>query len=110
MQHDIVLKELIFDLLTPRVGEGGVCGQNIDYHVAAYVILFHNLICKMTVFWKKTCSEKAEFRPIDPIPRSVQGGGGGSRGRSFDFDLLTPSPGSVGALFHKKTNKRAKWP
>ena len=41
MQHDIVLKELIFDLLTPRVGEGGgVCGQNIDYHVAAYVILF----------------------------------------------------------------------
>ena len=51
MQHDIVLKELIFDLLTPRVGEGGgVCGQNIDYHVAAYVILFHNLICKMTVF------------------------------------------------------------
>ena len=55
MQHDIVLKELIFDLLTPRVGGGGggggrVCGQNIDYHVAAYVILFHNLICKMTVF------------------------------------------------------------
>ena len=50
MQHDIVLKELIFDLLTPRVGEGDVCGQNIDYHVAAYVILFHNLICKMTVF------------------------------------------------------------
>ena len=52
MQHDIVLKELMFELLTPRVqgGGGGVCGQNIDYHVAAYVILFHNLICKMTVF------------------------------------------------------------
>ena len=83
MQHDIVLKELIFDLLTPRVGEGGVCGQNIDYHVAAYVILFHNLICKMTL-------------------------GGGSGVRSFDFVLLTPSPGSGGVLFQK--NKKQEGP
>ena len=27
----------------------GVCGQNICYHVAAFVILF-NLICNMTMF------------------------------------------------------------
>ena len=37
----------------PRVGLrwGGVWGQNICYHVAAFVILF-NLICNMTMFWK----------------------------------------------------------
>ena len=27
----------------------GVCGQNICYHAAAFVILF-NLICNMTMF------------------------------------------------------------
>ena len=58
---------------------------------------------------KKPCSEKAEFRPIDPIPRSAQGGGG-SRVRSFDFDLLTPSPGSGGALFHKKQTRGPSGP
>ena len=31
-----------------RVG-GGVCGQNICYDVAAFLILFH-LICNMTMF------------------------------------------------------------
>ena len=49
-----------------------VCGQNICYDVAAFVILF-NLICNMTIFWKK-----------------------------LNFDLLTPSPGSgvsVGKIF-----------
>ena len=35
MQHDIVLKKLNFDLLTPRVS-GGVLGQNICYHVARF--------------------------------------------------------------------------
>ena len=39
MQHDHVLKKLNFELLTPspRVeGGGGVCGQNICHHVAAF--------------------------------------------------------------------------
>ena len=55
MQHDHVLKQLNFDLLTPTpgsgggVGVGGVCGQNICYHAAAFEIFF-NLICNMTVF------------------------------------------------------------
>ena len=34
MQHDIVLKKLNFDHLTPRVRV--VCGQNICYHVATF--------------------------------------------------------------------------
>ena len=49
MQHDHVLKKLNFVLLTPTPGSGGVCGQYICYHVAAFVILF-NLICNMTMF------------------------------------------------------------
>ena len=51
MQHDRVLKKLNFDLLAPRPGQamgGGVCRQNINYHVDAYVIPF-NLICKATM-------------------------------------------------------------
>ena len=35
MQHDIALKMLIFYSLTPRV-RGGVCGENICYHVASF--------------------------------------------------------------------------
>ena len=53
-------KKMNCDLLTPSPGSGvcggggggggvGVCGQNICYHIAAFVILF-NLICNMTVF------------------------------------------------------------
>ena len=35
IQHDMVLKKLNFDLSTTRAkGGGGVCGQNICYHVA----------------------------------------------------------------------------
>ena len=34
-----------------RQGGGGVCGQNICHHVAAFVNPF-NLICNMTMFWK----------------------------------------------------------
>ena len=38
-------------------------------------------------------------------------GVGGSGGRSFDFELLTPSPRSGGGYSTKKqTNKRAKLP
>ena len=33
-------------------GWGGVCGQNICYHGAAFLILF-NLICNKTMFLKK---------------------------------------------------------
>ena len=70
-------------------GGGGVCGQNICYHVAAYVILF-NLLCSML---KKLNS--------DLIPWGG-GGGGGSVGKLFatmllhsklSFDLLTPRQG-----------------
>ena len=32
-------------------GSGGVCGQNICYHAAAFVKFF-NWICNMTMFWK----------------------------------------------------------
>ena len=54
MKHEIVLKMLNFDLLTPRVreggvGGGGVCRQNIYYHVASFMVSF-NLICNMTMF------------------------------------------------------------
>ena len=74
MQHKHVLRKLNFYLLTPSPGSGGVggvggggsLGQNICYHVAAFVILF-NLICSMTVF------EKVEFGPFDHIPKSSQG-------------------------------------
>ena len=38
-----------FDLLT--LGSGGGCGQNICYHVTAFVIAF-NFICNMTMFLK----------------------------------------------------------
>ena len=53
MQHDIDLKELKFDLLTPKVRE-----QNIYYRVAAFGILFLNLIC----------SEKVEFDLLTQSP------------------------------------------
>ena len=36
MQHNVVLKKLNFDLLTPRVRGGGVCSQNISYHIATF--------------------------------------------------------------------------
>ena len=53
MQHDLVLNKLTFDLLiTPKgqTGGGGVCGQNICSHVAAFVIPFTcYLIYKMTI-------------------------------------------------------------
>ena len=56
---------------------------------------------------KKPCSEKAEFRPIDPIPKSAQGGGGGL---VLGVLTLTPSPGSGGALFHKKQTRGPSGP
>ena len=50
MHHDHILNKTNFDLLTPsvRLG-GGVCGQNICYHVVEFWIQF-NLICNMTIF------------------------------------------------------------
>ena len=47
MQYDIVLKNLNFDLLTPRV-RMGVFGQTICYHVATLIPI--NLISNMTMF------------------------------------------------------------
>ena len=50
LQHDYVLKSCILTLRPPVLaGGGGVCWQNISYHVAAFVIPF-NLICNMTIF------------------------------------------------------------
>ena len=48
MQHGYVLKKLNLDPQCWR-GGGGVCWQNISYHVTAFVIHF-NLICNMTMF------------------------------------------------------------
>ena len=57
MQHRNALKDLNFDLLTPSTGSGGegVCGQNICYHFAAFLILFnfdmqHDHVLKLLKF------------------------------------------------------------
>ena len=66
----------------PRVGVRGwveVCGQNICYHFAAFLILF-NLI----LTWPY--SEKVEFWPFDPIPR-VGGGGEGVCGQNICYHI-----------------------
>ena len=50
MQHDIVLKKLIFDLLTHRVrrGGGGSAGKVLATMLLYFVITF-SLICDMTI-------------------------------------------------------------
>ena len=53
MQHDIVLKELIFDLLTPRVGEGGVSASKI-----LTTMLLHMWFSFIIWYAKWPCSEK----------------------------------------------------
>ena len=54
------------DMVWPHpLGWGCVCGQNISYHVAASIVSF-NLICNMTIFWKK-------IRPRPPNPKSTSG-------------------------------------
>ena len=69
MQHDHVLKKLNFDLLTPSSwwGRGEVCrqnigggvsrgmggGQNICYHVAAFLILFPSVVGEGVCLWAK---------------------------------------------------------
>ena len=101
MQHGDVMKKCNFDLLTPSPGSGGGgggCGQNICYHVAAFIMPL-NLICN------KTISVKVKVWPTDRFGRV------GVCGKSicyrdslymqhdlvlkkFKFDLLNPSPGS----------------
>ena len=50
MQHEIVLKKLNFDPLTPRVmGEWGVAGKIFAAMLLHFVIAF-NFICNMTMF------------------------------------------------------------
>ena len=50
MQHDIVMKKLYFDLLTPRMrGEGGSAGKIFATILLHFVIPF-NLIFNMTMF------------------------------------------------------------
>ena len=73
MQLDHVLKKLNFDLLTSspwwRGEEGGlfgICGQNICYHVSAFMVFF-NKICN-------TCLKKLNFDLLTPSP-GPEGGG-----------------------------------
>ena len=51
MQHDIVLKKLDFDLLTPRSEGGGSTGKIFATILLHFVIPFY-LIYNMTMFWK----------------------------------------------------------
>ena len=112
-------EKLKFDLLTQSLGlwARGVCGKNICYNVAAFMIPF-NLICKMTIFWKSwiltywphpkggvvvcrqnICYHAAAFRDsllIDMQHDDIL--------KKLHFDLLTPSPGlwglgSAGKIF-----------
>ena len=55
MQHDLVLKKLNCDLLTPRVGGGGGGGVGgsagkIFATMLLYFVIQFNLICNMTMF------------------------------------------------------------
>ena len=54
MQLDHVLKNVNFDLLTPTPGSGGgvrgICGQNICYHFAAFLILINLIYMKKLNF------------------------------------------------------------
>ena len=66
----------ILILLAPSQGGegwrgGGICGQNICYHVAAFEFLF-NLICNRTMFWKKL---SFDLKFLTPTPKSTQGVG-----------------------------------
>ena len=65
MQHDHVLKQLNFDLLTPYPGSGrgvGICGQIF----AAFCCIFWFPLNWYSMW---PYSEKGEFWPIGPIPR-----------------------------------------
>ena len=75
---------MTFDLLTPSPGwRGGVCGQNICYNVAAFLIPF-NLICNMTVFLKSEhniiCYHVSAFVITFNLICIMWGGGGGGGG------------------------------
>ena len=109
MQHDIALKELNFDLLTPRVGGLGL--ESKIFTTELLHLWFSFLIWYAT--WP--CSEKVEF---DLLTQSPGGWGRGSAAKIFvtvllhfvipfiwyatmtmfwkrlNFDLLIPSPGS----------------
>ena len=61
---------------------GGVCAQNICYHVAAFRDSF-NLICNITIFWTSWVSTYWHY------PQGRRGGGGrGSAGKIFATILL----------------------
>ena len=83
MQHDHVLKKINFDLLTLTLGMGGggVFGQNMCYHVAAFMIPF-NLICMQ----HDHLLNKLIFDLLTPSPRVV--GGWGSACKIFATMLL----------------------
>ena len=92
MQYDHVLRKLNFNLLTPRVGGGGVCTHYICYHVAAPVISF-NLICNMTMFWKSLVLS------LTPPPKSTQGSDTGLRSK-VRFDMFLINCTSVCICYH----------
>ena len=90
MQHDFFQKKMFGNLTRPRE-YGCVLWHNMCLHVAAFVIPF-NLICNMTMFWKKL-----NFDLLTPPP----GSGRGSMGKMFATILIN-------ALF--PLNKYATWP
>ena len=60
-------EKLNFDLLTPPIGSGGVCWQNICHHIAAFVIPF-NFFMQHDHFLRKL--------NLDLLTSKVVGGGG----------------------------------
>ena len=67
--------------LTPPLGQGCVCGQNISYNVAASVVSF-NLICNMTIFWKSFILASA------PPPKSTKGAQNHALQTKIPFDIF----------------------
>ena len=119
MQHDYVLKKLIFDLLTPSLGTVGViewesAGEIFAAKLLHFVVPFKS-ICNMTMFWKSW------ILTYWPHPR----GGGLGEGvclakkmlpcinailfnlicnttmfkKKLNFNQLTTSPGESGKIF-----------
>ena len=86
MQHDHVLKKLIFHLLTPSpsVVEGGGSAGKIFA-----TMLLH---LRFPLIWYATghCSEKLNFDPMTPSPGSGWGMGEGSACKILATLLLNP--------------------
>ena len=75
-------------------GVGAACGQNIYYHVPAFVMLF-SLKCNMTILWK---SWSLTYWPYP------QGRGGGSAGKNICYHV-----GAFVILFNLICNMTLFW-